>query len=69
MSIEEDDLQQQFKVFRDPSFNDYVKIVGREFNPELPLFAQLYIVKQYMQFYTLVYNHSFVPMVGFNMAF
>lgn len=47
----EEDLTNELKVFRDPTFNDFVQIVGTQHNPELPLFAQLYICKEMLQFY------------------
>lgn len=37
---------QDFKVFRDPTFNEFVQIVGSKYNQDLPLFAQLYILKE-----------------------
>ena len=33
------DIDQEFKVFKDPTFNDFVKIFGKEHNKELPLYA------------------------------
>jgi hypothetical protein len=32
-------LAKELKVFRDPTFNEFIQIVGADFNEELPLFA------------------------------
>ena len=37
--IETGDLSKEFKVFRDPTFDDFIKIVGTKYNEDLPLFA------------------------------
>ena len=50
MKIEKD-LAKELKVFRDPTFNEFIQIVGADFNEDLPLFAQLYILKEILQFY------------------
>ncbi len=52
--VEEHDLEDhtnELKVFRDPTFSEFVEIVGKSYNPDLPLFAQLYICKEMLQFY------------------
>lgn len=46
-----EDLSQEFKVFRDPTYQEFIEIVGNKYNPNLPLFAQLYILKEMLQFY------------------
>lgn len=33
------EIENEFKVFRDPTFNDFVKIFGKTYNPDLPLFT------------------------------
>jgi hypothetical protein len=38
-------------VFRDPTFNEFIGLVGPQINKDLPLFAQLYILKEMLQFY------------------
>ena len=51
---EEPDLEDhtsELKVFRDPTFTEFVEIFGSTHNPDLPLFAQLYICKEMLQFY------------------
>lgn len=42
----ESEIAKEFKVFKDPTFNEFIQIVGADFNEELPLFAQLYILKE-----------------------
>lgn len=37
--VEMAEIQKEFKVFRDPTFHDFIKIVGKENNDKLPLFA------------------------------
>lgn len=49
--VEMAEISKEFKVFRDPTFNDFIKIVGTKANEDLPLFAQLYILKEILQFY------------------
>jgi hypothetical protein len=53
------EVSEQFKAFRDPSFHEFTQIVGKEHDPELPLYAQLYILKEEMAFYTYFYNAAF----------
>lgn len=44
--INVEDISKELKVFRDPTFNEFIQIVGTQFNGDLPLFAQLYILKE-----------------------
>ena len=46
MEVNIEDISKEFKVFRDPTFAEFIEIVGPKYNPDLPLFAQLYIVKE-----------------------
>ena len=39
LDLDEQELSKQFKVFYDPTFAEFIDIVGKKFNPELPLFA------------------------------
>ena len=66
--IDLNELQGQFKVFHDPNFTEFVQIVGKEFDDELPLFAQLYILKEIQAFYTYADNKAFLPLLGLNMV-
>lgn len=34
-----EEIREQFKVFKDPTFQEFVQIVGTKFNEDLPLFA------------------------------
>lgn len=64
----EEEIRRQFTVFYDPTFREFVEIVGREHNDELPLFSQLYILKEVMQFYQVAHASCFLPAVGANLA-
>ncbi|CDW79965.1 UNKNOWN [Stylonychia lemnae] len=68
-AIESDDISQEFKVFKDPTFTDFIKIVGTNYNQELPLYAQLYILREILQFYQLHQNQQFFQIIGFNVLF
>ena len=56
-------------MFYDPTFAEFIEIVGKKINPELPLFAQLYILKQVAQFYHVAWNKAFLHYVGTNFFF
>jgi hypothetical protein len=45
-----EEIREQFKVFKDPTFQEFIQIVGTSYNGDLPLFAQLYILREYHQF-------------------
>ena len=45
ITVNELELKLQFQVFYDPTFKEFIDIVGREHDDELPLFAQLYVLK------------------------
>ena len=45
-----------------------MNIVGRSYNEELPLFCQLYILKQVMSFYHIAYAMFFMPAIGINLS-
>lgn len=62
----EEDVTNELKVFRDPTFNDFIQIVGTQYDPDLPLFAQLYICKEMLQFYQVNQNRSFLGLCVFN---
>ena len=64
--VELHELREQFKVFRDPSFEEFIRITGG-YDPEMPLFVQLYILKEYLQFYQLTQNNIFLPMMAVNL--
>ena len=68
-----EDISKEFKVFRDPTFNEFISIVGTKYNQDLPLFAQLYILKEILQFYQLNQNQTFLSLcllnISFNMAY
>lgn len=62
------DISSEFKVFRDPSFKEFIDIVGVEYNKDLPLFAQLYIIKEVLQFYQLNQNKTFATLSLLNIV-
>lgn len=37
--LDSKDVMDEFKVFRDPTFNEFIEIVGSTYNPDMPLFA------------------------------
>lgn len=40
MEMPGEDISNEFKVFRDPTFKEFLEILGGgEFNPDLPLFS------------------------------
>lgn len=43
--------------------------MGTEFNEDLPLYSQLYILKQIMGFYHMAQAVSFLPVTGLNFSF
>ena len=45
LSNDEAEIQKQFTVFYDPTFSEFIDIMGREHNEDLPLFCQLYVLK------------------------
>ncbi len=49
--VEMAEIKKDFKVFQDPNYHDFIKIVGTKNHQDLPLFAQLYILKEMLQFY------------------
>jgi hypothetical protein len=54
--IEFEEIRQQFKVFLDPTFDQFTKIVranDREFQESLPLFAQLFVLREISQFFQM----------------
>ena len=53
-------------MFHDPNFEEFINIVGHKYNPDLPLFSQLYILKQIMAFYHMSYSMAFVPAIALN---
>ncbi len=65
-SVEE--LREQFKVFKDPTYQQFIQIVGTEYSKDLPLFAQLYILKETVAFKTFYYNQLWVPYLVSNIA-
>ena len=69
MDFDEKELNKQFKVFHDPTFADFIEIVGASINPELPLFAQLYILKQISLFYHVAWNKGFLYYLSANLFF
>ena len=56
-------------MFYDPTFAEFIEIVGKKINPELPLFAQLYILKQVALFYHVAWNKAFLYYIGTNFFF
>ena len=64
----ETEIKRQFTVFFDPTFKEFIDIVGRHCNQDLPLFSQLYILKQIMSFYSYAYSTSFMPVSIFNIS-
>ena len=69
MDFDEQELSKQFKVFHDPTFAEFIEIVGVSINPELPLFAQLYILKQISLFYHVAWNKGFLYYLSANLFF
>ena len=59
----EQEMKKQFKVFFDPSFYEFSKITGRVLKPDLPLFAQLYLLKETLSFYTYAYSTGYTPVL------
>lgn len=53
---ERHEVENEFKVFRDPTFADFIKIFGKSYNPDLPLYAQLYVLKEILAFYHFYSN-------------
>jgi len=44
------ELYEELKVFKDCTFREFLFIIGMDFNPSLPLYANLYILKEMMMF-------------------
>ena len=68
IATNEEEIRRQFTVFYDPNFLEFIDIVGKEYNEELPLFSQLYIMKQIMQFYQMAHASCFIPALGINLT-
>ena len=37
--LQMEDISKEFKVFRDPTFHEFIQIMGTKYNEDLPLFA------------------------------
>eukprot|EP00347_Sterkiella_histriomuscorum_P008086 403346424 len=64
--IDNQDVTNEFKVFKDPTFSDFIKIFGKTYNKDLPLYAQLYIIKEILGFYQFHTNQSLLSLIGLN---
>ena len=63
-----EELREQFKVFRDPNFQEFLQITGTKHNPDLPLFAQLFVLREARAFKAFVQEHLWMSYLGSNIA-
>ena len=66
--LQAEEIEKEFKVFRDPTFEEFVRIFGCQYNPDLPLFVQLYLAKEMLQFYQLQQNQIFLGLTAFTVS-
>ena len=45
ISVDELEIKKQFQVFYDPTFREFIDIIGHELDEDLPLYVQLYLLK------------------------
>jgi hypothetical protein len=61
-------MREQFKVFKDPTFFEFTQIVSNKPEQDLPLYAQLFILKEVHQFWMHCHNQIFFQFFASNMA-
>ena len=68
-----DELFESLKVFKDCNMGEFVDIFGVKHNPNLPLYANLYILKQYFDYYTMLDSilnrNALFATIGMNFAY
>lgn len=59
-----EDYSNEFKVFRNPTFHEFYNIFKSAPRQDLPLFARLWYLREFLHFSEMHENRAFLPFIG-----
>jgi len=68
-----EEMYEQLKVFKDCTFEEFQNIFGPKFDESLPLYSNLYALKTFNEYVSLVelmtHKNSLISIIGMNLVY